>query len=137
MPAYLYPSKELGLTGPFELKLRVTTIGRHPNNDISLLMESVSRFHAKIEQCGSKWIITDLNSSNGTFINGERIATPRALSEGDVITVWASRLRLFTSQPRRTQIAHRGRSNAHPDVDEQREPGGEMTKVPVPFCQRN
>ncbi|MCX7964159.1 MAG: ATP-binding protein [Candidatus Sumerlaea chitinivorans] len=86
MPAYLYPSKELGLTGPFELKLRVTTIGRHPNNDISLLMESVSRFHAKIEQCGSKWIITDLNSSNGTFINGERIATPRALSEGDVIT---------------------------------------------------
>ncbi len=88
MAAYLYPSKDLSLGDqPFELKGRVVTIGRHPNNDISLLQESISRFHAKLELIGTKWVITDLNSSNGTFVNGERIATPRTLSEGDVVTL--------------------------------------------------
>lgn len=88
MRAFLYPSKELNLgENPFELKGRVVTIGRHPNNDISLLLESVSRFHAKLELVGTRWIVTDLNSSNGTFVNGERIATPRPLSEGDVLTL--------------------------------------------------
>lgn len=88
MMAYLYPSKELNLgEKPFELKGRVVTIGRHPNNDISLLLESVSRFHAKLELVGTRWVVTDLNSSNGTFVNGERIASPQALSEGDVLTL--------------------------------------------------
>lgn len=88
MVAYLYPSRDLNLGDkPFELKGRVVTIGRHPNNDISLLLESVSRFHAKLELVGTRWIVTDLNSSNGTFVNGERIASPRALSEGDVLTL--------------------------------------------------
>ncbi len=88
MAAYLYPSKDLSLGDqPFELKGRVVTIGRHPNNDISLLQESISRFHAKLELIGTKWVITDLNSSNGTFVNGERIATPLTLSEGDVVTL--------------------------------------------------
>jgi signal transduction histidine kinase len=88
MGAYLYPSKELNLGDrPFELKGRVVTIGRHPNNDVSLLLESVSRFHAKLDLVGTRWIVTDLNSSNGTFVNGERIATPRVLSEGDVLTL--------------------------------------------------
>jgi signal transduction histidine kinase len=87
MSAYLYPSKELDLgVKVFELKGRVVTVGRHPNNDISLLLESVSRFHAKLELVGSHWILTDLNSSNGTYVNGERIATPRTLAEGDVVT---------------------------------------------------
>ncbi|MGC8842144.1 MAG: ATP-binding protein [Candidatus Sumerlaeaceae bacterium] len=88
MAAYLYPSKELNLGDkPFELKGRVVTLGRHPNNDISLLMESISRFHAKLELVGTRWVVSDLNSSNGTFLNGERIATPRPLSEGDVLTL--------------------------------------------------
>ncbi|MCX7626418.1 MAG: ATP-binding protein [Candidatus Sumerlaeaceae bacterium] len=88
MMAYLYPSKELNIgEKPFELKGRVVTIGRHPNNDISLLLESVSRFHAKLELVGSHWLVTDLNSSNGTFVNGERIASPQVLSEGDVLTL--------------------------------------------------
>ncbi len=88
MAAYLYPSKELNLGDkPFELQGRVVTIGRHPNNDISLLLESVSRFHAKLELIGTRWVVTDLNSSNGTFVNGERIAAPRPLAEGDVLTL--------------------------------------------------
>lgn len=87
MTAYLYPSKELGLAEThFELKKRTTTVGRHPNNDISLLLESVSRFHARIESRENGWALIDLNSSNGTFLNGERIATPRTIANNDVIT---------------------------------------------------
>jgi signal transduction histidine kinase len=87
MSAYLYPSKELGLSEQhFELKGRATAVGRHPNNDISLLLESISRFHAKLEIAGDNWTVSDLNSSNGTFVNGERVASPRTLTEGDVVT---------------------------------------------------
>lgn len=87
MCAYLYPSPELGLPEPvFELKRRITRIGRHPNNDVSLLLESVSRFHAQIELMDAGYILTDLGSSNGTFLNGERLASPRPIQEKDVIT---------------------------------------------------
>ena len=88
MLAYLYPSAELGLAvSVFELTRPITTLGRHPNNDISLLLDSVSRFHCNIEQRGNIWLLNDLNSSNGTFLNGERIASPRSLSETDVLTL--------------------------------------------------
>jgi K+-sensing histidine kinase KdpD len=87
MTPYLYPGSDLGLTEThFELKRKTTTVGRHPNNEISLLLESISRFHAKIEQQDAGYILTDLNSSNGTFINGERIVSPRLLHENDVLT---------------------------------------------------
>jgi signal transduction histidine kinase/pSer/pThr/pTyr-binding forkhead associated (FHA) protein len=87
MSAFLYPSVDLGLSEScFELKKRVTTVGRHPSNDVALLLESVSRFHAKIESQDDSYVLHDQNSSNGTFINGERIANPRALTEGDVVS---------------------------------------------------
>src|ERR1043166_5455512 len=87
MSAFLYPNKDLGLSeSHFELKKKVTTVGRHPTNDISLLLESVSRFHGKIEQQGDTWIVFDLNSSNGTFVNGERIASPRRVNSNDTVT---------------------------------------------------
>lgn len=85
--AYLYPSPDLGLPEQhYELKRKTTAVGRHPNNDISLLLESISRFHAKIDQQEIGYVLVDLNSSNGTYLNGERIATPRLLHEGDVVT---------------------------------------------------
>jgi len=87
MGAYLYPDHDLDLAEHFfELKKRVTTVGRHPNNDISLLLESVSRFHSRLEQTEAGFVVQDLNSSNGTYVNGERLASPCHLTEGDVIT---------------------------------------------------
>ncbi len=85
---YLYPGADLGLPNAFfELKRQVTSIGRHPNNDISLLLDSISRFHAQVEMRGNIWMVTDLNSSNGTFLNGDRITTARPINEGDVLTL--------------------------------------------------
>ena len=87
MKAYLQPDAEIGLAeDKFELAKNTVTVGRHPNNDVSLLLESISRFHARLDHRDSGWVLTDLNSSNGTFVNGERIAVPRMLANKDVVT---------------------------------------------------
>lgn len=63
----------------------LTTLGRDPNRcNLSFPDdERVSRLHARIEQQGNHWVVTDLGSANGTFVNGNRISTPIALQPGD------------------------------------------------------
>ena len=51
------------------------TVGRHPSNDIHIPVESVSRFHARIENQGGRLTVVDLSSSNGTYVDGERITS--------------------------------------------------------------
>ncbi len=65
----------------------VLTIGRAPGNDIRIDNLGVSRQHAAIKQQGGRYVLEDLGSSNGTFVNGERVAGPRELADGDQITV--------------------------------------------------
>jgi hypothetical protein len=68
-----------------------TTIGRE-GSDINIADPEVSRRHATIRSEGGAVAIEDLNSTNGTFVNGERITGTRVLSEGDEVrfgmTVW-------------------------------------------------
>jgi signal transduction histidine kinase len=88
MRAYLFPSADLNLTEQeFRLNPPECTVGRHPENSISLLLESVSRFHARLDLENGEWLLTDLNSSNGTFLNGQRLGTEsRPVSDRDRIT---------------------------------------------------
>ena len=69
---------------PHELTERVTTIGRSPENTMQLEDASVSGRHAQIEQVGEDYTITDLQSTNGTRVNGELI-TSVTLRVGDRI----------------------------------------------------
>ena len=62
-----------GLRAYYPLNSLTTTVGRHPSNRIHIPVESVSRFHARIERQGADFVLTDLQSSNGTYVNGERI----------------------------------------------------------------
>lgn len=64
-------------------------IGRHAEQ-IQLTDHSVSRQHAELTPQNGSWIITDLGSSNGTFINGRRISSPTVLHHGDQVKVGAS-----------------------------------------------
>jgi pSer/pThr/pTyr-binding forkhead associated (FHA) protein len=78
------------------------TIGREEGNTIQLNDERVSRYHVKIQEDHNRLVITDLESTNGTKINGEDVQL-RILRYGDMIAVGRSVL-LFGS---RDQIAQR------------------------------
>jgi len=78
------------------------TIGREEGNTVQLNDERVSRYHLKIQEDHDKIVLTDLESTNGTKVNGEEVQI-RILRAGDMISVGRSVL-LFGS---REQIAQR------------------------------
>ncbi|MCX7832546.1 MAG: FHA domain-containing protein [Actinobacteria bacterium] len=67
-------------------------IGRMEANNLVLDDQAVSRFHAEIYDDGKSYLIRDLESTNGTFVNGKLIRV-RKLNPGDVITVGNTKLR--------------------------------------------
>ena len=62
------------------------TIGRKESNDIAIENLAVSGHHAKIDAVGDGYLLTDLKSKNGSFVNNELVAS-HWLKDGDVITV--------------------------------------------------
>ncbi len=64
-----------------------TIIGRQPDCNIRVLKSSVSRHHCKVSMTDDKVTISDLESSNGTFINKKKIEIPTTVHPGDVLTV--------------------------------------------------
>ncbi len=60
------------------------SIGRSPRNSIAVEDENLSRRHSLIESDGTAWIVSDLNSKGGTFVNGQRV-TSAVLRDGDRI----------------------------------------------------
>ncbi len=70
-----------------ELDLRsVLSIGRQSTNDLQLPEELASRQHARIIPSGRTFIVEDLRSANGTFVNGQQIQR-RVLANGDLIRI--------------------------------------------------
>ena len=69
----------------FELTKDVYTIGREAGNDITLEDPQISRHHARLTRQGNSYVIEDLGSTNGAFVNGRRVSTPVLLSNGDML----------------------------------------------------
>jgi pSer/pThr/pTyr-binding forkhead associated (FHA) protein len=67
------------------------TIGRLPDNTIAIDNSAVSSHHVRIGREGPQFVVEDLGSTNGTFVNGDRI-TKRALRHGDTILVGKHKL---------------------------------------------
>lgn len=63
----------------------VLTIGRDDDSAIVIDLTTVSRHHARLEQKGGKCYVEDLGSTNGSFVNGERIHSVRLLRCGDLL----------------------------------------------------
>ena len=75
-------------------------IGRIEGNDLVIPEPSVSRRHARLIRQGAQVLLEDLGSSNGTFINGQRLSTPFPLKSGDTFTLGhATRLKFQTPPP--------------------------------------
>ncbi|WP_437286723.1 adenylate/guanylate cyclase domain-containing protein [Sorangium sp. So ce406] len=78
--------------GQQAIELRpVNSLGRHPNNSIQLLDKIVSKEHCIIEQRGDHFVLRDLGSLNGTFINSERVRGEAPLKHGDEIALGSTR----------------------------------------------
>lgn len=70
----------------FTLEGDQLTIGRDSTNDIVINDAEISRRHARLTFQGGKFVLEDLGSTNGTFVNGQRLAGPRVLKAGEVVS---------------------------------------------------
>ncbi len=68
-----------------------TRVGRHPVNTLRLSDREISKEHLEISRSGLEWWVQDLNSSNGTFVNGRRVGRFR-LKDGDEINLGSTAL---------------------------------------------
>jgi DNA-binding CsgD family transcriptional regulator len=76
------------------------TVGKDASNDLALPADAtLSRLHAVFEHYPSGWCVRDLDSRNGTFVNGERIRLERPLRHGDEVRVGSSRLHYRSDLP--------------------------------------
>jgi adenylate cyclase len=82
----------IGPDGRQERELGVhNTLGRHPNNTHQVLDRIVSKEHCHIDLVDGRYVLRDLGSLNGTFINGERVGD-KVLNNGDEITLGSTRI---------------------------------------------
>jgi pSer/pThr/pTyr-binding forkhead associated (FHA) protein len=75
-----------------EITQTETQMGKGPRNDIVIADPAVSAAHAVIRVENGEYVVDDLGSRNGTFVNSERISAPRPLRHGDVIGMGLSKL---------------------------------------------
>ena len=69
----------------YELTKGVVTLGRDITNDIVINDPEVSRHHCRLTQGGGGYTVEDLGSTNGTFVNGQRLTGARPLQPGDML----------------------------------------------------
>ncbi len=72
----------------------VNSIGRHDDCVIRIRSSQVSRRHCEVFEADGSLIVRDLGSSNGTYVNGDRIEAPRVLHPGDALTIGGVTLRV-------------------------------------------
>ena len=88
-----------GMTGrTFDLNVDRTTVGRVEDNTFQIADASVSSRHAEIILQGSELLVRDLNSTNGTFINGEKISEA-ILKSGQTLRFGQVELKIEDGQP--------------------------------------
>ena len=89
----------VGMTGRTqELKAEKTTIGRVEDNTFQIAEPSVSSHHCEVVLKGNDVVVRDLNSTNGSFINGEKI-TESVIKPGQILRLGQIEMRLETDTP--------------------------------------
>jgi hypothetical protein len=81
----------------FPMTRESTAVGRHENNDIVVDNDQVSAFHARIDRGPDGYVLVDLASTNGTFLNSHRV-TVGIMKSGDEIRLGPARLRFKLDQ---------------------------------------
>lgn len=114
------------------LSRAVYGLGRHPQNDIVLDDRSLSRFHARVERRGERFVVVDCGAQNGVHLNGQRIVGESDLAPDDRITLgrYVAVFRSKSAQARgptppqnelKAPVKH-AKKNGKPKAEPQREP---------------
>jgi pSer/pThr/pTyr-binding forkhead associated (FHA) protein len=94
------------------LAKETVTLGRGSGNDHVLTDTSISRRHARLQRLPHGWLLIDLGSSNGTWVNGDKVGVPYLLQDGDQLLLGEQHL-IFrvgrASSPQR-DVGKRGRA---------------------------
>ncbi len=69
-------------------------VGRHSQNDLSIPDSRLSRRHLKIEEVAGVYIVTDLQSSNGTKLNSNELTEPKTLTDGDLLDLGGLKIKV-------------------------------------------
>lgn len=126
--------------GEFPLvKGREIVIGRSSELDMVLIEDMVSRRHASIGLAGDEISIADVGSTNGTFVNGEKIKKAR-LKEGDRILIGTSIIKLVSVDPAsqvseaeaKNQLEKRGQQSSMKTTSTSRAMSGSIEEIPLP-----
>ena len=126
--------------GEFPLvKGREIVIGRSSELDMVLIEDMVSRRHASIGLHGDEISIADVGSTNGTFVNGEKIKRAR-LKEGDRILIGTSIIKLVSVDPAsqvseaeaKNQLEKRGQMALNKTTSTSRAMSGSIEEIPLP-----
>jgi pSer/pThr/pTyr-binding forkhead associated (FHA) protein len=126
--------------GEFPLvKGREIVIGRSSELDMVLIEDMVSRRHASIGLNGDEISIADVGSTNGTFVNGEKIKKAR-LKEGDRILIGTSIIKLVSVDPAsqvseaeaKNQLEKRGQQSSMKTTSTSRAMSGSIEEIPLP-----
>jgi ABC-type multidrug transport system ATPase subunit/pSer/pThr/pTyr-binding forkhead associated (FHA) protein len=96
-----WPSVDRRPSAVMPIPARALRIGRQHDNDIVLNDLGVSRHHAELRNTGDGgYVIVDLDSSNGTFLNGARVIFTSPVTEQDIIGIGPATFRLFDGELR-------------------------------------
>jgi hypothetical protein len=96
---YLTIRKGPKVGSAYPLPAGTISIGRQATNHIIIDDSMVSRHHARLTQQGNTFVVEDLNSANGTWVNNVRITSPVSLRPGDVVGLSQEVLLVFSDQP--------------------------------------
>ena len=94
-----------------------TKIGRSSDCHITLQHSDISRHHATISIAGDGFVVSDMDSSNGTFVNDERVRE-QAIKAGDVVAFGPQRFMFETSAPKARKVSKSSVREAPPLVTE-------------------
>ena len=97
MTAKLILTHDGNTIGEFELNKEQMTIGRKPENDVQIDNLAVSGQHAKIITILNDSFLEDMNSTNGTYVNGS-LVKKHALQDGDTVTIGKHQLRYINKE---------------------------------------
>ena len=94
--ATLVVTRGPGAGSRYLLDADVVQAGRHPESDICLDDVTVSRRHAELARGSAGWMVRDVGSLNGTYVNRQRIEDEAALANGDEVQIGRFKLVFLT-----------------------------------------